>query len=320
MDYYKILGVEKSASESDIKKAFRKLALKYHPDRNKGDKQAEEKFKEANEAYAVLSDPEKRQKYDTYGSAGFQQKYSQEDIFRGSDLGSILREFGINLGGSSFQAGGRTSMGGNPFESMFGQGQSMGGGNPFQQTRSYRSQQGFQQARPGADHTMQLSITLEEVLHGTEKTIALGRGETADKVSVKIPVGIESGKKLRVSGKGGPSPDGGQPGSLYLLINVQNDPRFTRDGNNLIYEKQIPFSSAVLGDSIEVPTLEGKQLKVKVPPGVQSQAKLRLKGHGLPSGPIGPRGDIFVKILIAVPQKPTAKQKKLIKQLKEEGL
>jgi curved DNA-binding protein len=319
MDYYKILGVEKSATGNDIKKAFRKLALKYHPDRNKGDKQAEEKFKEANEAYAVLSDPEKRQKYDTYGSAGFQQKFSQEDIFRGSDLGSILREFGINFGGGAFQAGGRTKMGGNSFESLFGQGPGMGG-NPFQQARGFSGPQGFKPATQGPDHTMQLTITLEEVLNGTEKTIALGRGENADKVSVKIPIGIESGKKLRVPGKGGPSPNGGPPGNLYLLINVQNDPRFTRDGSNLIFEKQISFSAAVLGDSIEVPTLEGKQLKVKVPPGVQSQAKLRLKDHGLPSGPIGPRGDIFVKILIAVPQKPTAKQKKLIKQLKEEGL
>lgn len=317
MDYYKILGIDKSASPTDIKKAYRKLALKYHPDRNKGDKKSEEKFKEANEAYAVLSDPEKKQQYDTFGSAGFQQKYSQEDIFRGSDIGSILREFGINIGGFS-QSGGRSSMGGNPFGSAFGQG--MGGGNPFQQSHGCGGRQGFQQATKGGDHTMQLHITLQEVLSGTEKTIALGRGGAADKVSVKIPAGIESGKKLRISGKGAPSPNGGPSGDLYLLIDVQNDPKFVRDGNNLIVETSIPFSAAVLGASIEVPTLEGKQLKVKVPAGVQSQSKLRLKGHGLPSGPIGPRGDILVKIMIDIPQKITPEQKKLIKQLQEGGL
>ena len=319
MDYYKILGVDKSASASDIKKAYRKLALKYHPDQNKGDKVSEDKFKEANEAYAVLSDPEKKKQYDTFGSTGFQQRYSQEDIFRGSDLGSILREFGINFGGGFSQhPGGRSTGAGHPFESMFGQG--MEGGNPFQQSRGCGGQQSRPQPTMGADHTMQLSITLEEVLHGTEKTIALGRGPAADKVSVKIPAGIESGKKLRVSGKGQASPNGGQAGNLYLLIDVEKDPRFTRDGSNLIVEKQIPFSSAALGDSIEIPTLEGKQLKVKVPSGVQSQSKLRLKGHGLPSGPIGPRGDIFVKILIAVPQNITDEQKKLIKKLKKEGM
>lgn len=318
MDYYKILGVDKSSSANDIKKAYRKLALKYHPDRNKDDKKAEEKFKEANEAYAVLSDPEKKKQYDTFGSDRFQQRYSQEDIFRGSDLGSILREFGVNFGGSfSQQTGGRAS--GNPFESMFGQGTRMGGSNPFQQTRGCGGQQNYQPTK-GSDHTMQLPITLEEVLSGTEKTIALGRGTSADKVSVKVPAGIESGKKLRITGKGAPSPDGGPPGDLYLLISVNSDPRYKRDGSNLIIEKQIPFSSAVLGDVIEVPTLEGKQLKVKIPPGVQPQSKLRLTGHGLPSGPIGPRGDIMVKILVEVPPKISAEQKKIIKQLKKEGL
>nr|MBF0223224.1 DnaJ domain-containing protein [Desulfobulbaceae bacterium] len=318
MDYYKILGVDKSSSSNDIKKAYRKLALKYHPDRNKDDKKAEEKFKEANEAYAVLSDPEKKKQYDTFGSDRFQQRYSQEDIFRGSDIGSILREFGVNFGGGfSQQAGGRA--GGNPFESMFSQAQHMGGGNPFQQSRGCGGQQSYQPTK-GADHTMQLTISLEEVLNGTEKTIALGRGPAADKVSVKVPAGIESGKKLRISGKGAPSPNGGPSGDLYLLITVQDDPRYKRDGSNLIVEEQISFSSAVLGDVIEVPTLEGKQLKVKIPAGVQPQSKLRLTGHGLPSGPLGPRGDIMVKILVKVPPKISAQQKKLIKQLKEEGL
>ena len=315
MDYYKILGVDKTATKDDLKKAYRKLALKYHPDRTKGDKKAEEKFKQANEAYAVLSDPEKRQQYDTYGSDTFQKRYTQEDIFRNADLSSILKEFGFNVGGFS-QAGGRTR-GGAPFESFFSQSSNMGGGTPFQS-------QGFggPRAQPakGADATLELNITLAEVMNGTEKTIALGRGASADKVSVKIPAGIESGKKLRVAGKGQASAQGGPTGDLYLLINILPDPNFSRDGNDLVNEKFIPFSAATLGDTIAVPTLEGKTLNVKVPPGIQSQAKLRLKGHGLPAGPIGPRGDLLVRFTVEVPKTLTTDQEALIQQLKELGL
>lgn len=313
MDYYKILGVDKGATKEDLKKAYRKLALKYHPDRTKGDKKAEEKFKQVNEAYAVLSDPEKRQQYDTYGADTFQKRYTQEDIFRNADLGSILREFGFNAGGFS-QAGGR-ARGGSPFDSFFTQG-GMGGGSPFQS--------GFGGGRPqpakGEDATLELAITLAEVLSGTEKTIALGRGPHSDKVSVKVPAGIESGKKLRVTGKGHPSPQGGAAGDLYLLITILPDPIFSRDGNDLICERLIPFSAAALGETIAVPTLEGKTLNVKVPPGIQPQAKLRLKGHGLPAGPLGPRGDLLVRFMPEVPPKLTPAQRQVIEQLKELGL
>jgi curved DNA-binding protein len=309
MDYYKILGVAKDASTEEIKKAYRKLALKYHPDRNQGNKESEEKFKEANEAYAVLSDPEKRKQYDTFGSTGFQQRYSQEDIFRNSDIGSILREFGINFGGmgGGFSSGGfRTfSSGRSPFEDIFSQ-----GGHA----------QGFRTQQPvkGQDLSLELSISLEEVMRGAEKTISLGRG--GEKVTVKIPTGIESGKKLRVAGKGSPSPMGGQPGDLYLHIKVEPHPVFEREGNNLVFEKAIPFSSAVLGTEIDVPTLNGKQFKVKVPAGIQPQSKLRLKGHGLPAGPHGPYGDILVKIAAEVPKKVNKAQKKLLNELAETGL
>lgn len=313
MDYYKILGVTKGDSPEAIKKSYRKMALKYHPDHNKDDKESEEKFKQANEAYAVLSDPEKRKQYDTFGSTGFSKRYSQEDIFRGSDIGSILREFGINMGGrgGGFSSGGYrtfTSGGGrSPFDDMFSQ----GGGCRSNSCRSA-------QTVKGQDLTLELPISLQDVLNGGEKTIALGRG--GEKVSVKIPKGIESGKKLRVTGKGSHSPMGGQPGDLYLHIKVNLDPTFTRDGSDLIIEKHIPFSAAALGTEISIPTLSGKQLKVKIPAGMQPQAKLRMKGRGLPQGPLGPRGDILVKITVEVPKQTTEDQMKLIRELAEMGL
>jgi curved DNA-binding protein len=312
MDYYKLLGVKKSASPEEIKKAYRKLALKYHPDRNKGDKEAEEQFKKISEAYAVLSDKEKRQQYDTVGSAGFHQRYSQEDIFRNADLDDILRGFGINLGGgrTTFRSSGG---GGGMFDEMFHQ--PGAGGRASQGFHDFRQQQ-----VKGNDLSLELPISLEEVLRGTEKTISLGGGTAAEKVSVRIPAGIETGKKLRISGKGAPSPTGGPPGDLYLLIRVELHPTFTREGSQLSMDLQIPYSSAVLGAEVEVPTLEGKQLKVKVPPGCQPQAKLRLRKHGLPDGQGGARGDLLVKILVAVPKDMSDEQKDLVNRLKESGL
>ncbi|MDR9502053.1 MAG: J domain-containing protein [Desulfurivibrionaceae bacterium] len=305
MDYYKILGVDKTADSAAIKKAYRKLAMKYHPDKTAGDKAAEEKFKQANEAYAVLSDPEKRKEYDTYGSSDFSQRYSQEDIFRGSDLGSILREFGMNFGGGFSQSGGA----GSPFESFFSQSSGLG---PDQG-------RGFQQrAAKGQDMIMELWVTLEEVVSGTERTISLAH--LNDKVSVKIPPGIESGKRLRVTGKGAPSPMGGPAGDLFLKINVQPHTLFKQDGATLIHEKKIPFSQAALGTKVTIPTLEGKELSVKIPAGMQSGGKLRLKGKGLPQGPKGPRGDLMVKIDIEVPKELSAEQEKLLQELQKTGL
>ncbi len=313
MDYYKLLGVEKNASPEEIKKAYRKLALKHHPDRNKGNKEAEEQFKKISEAYAVLSDAEKRQQYDSFGSAGFQQRYSQEDIFRNADLGDILREFGINFGGgrATFRSSGG---GGGIFEEMFRQ--PGAGGRASQGFQDFRQQQQVK----GNDLSLELPITLNEVLTGAEKTISLGRGGAAERVSVKIPPGIETGKKLRISGKGSPSPMGGPPGDLYLLITVEPHPVFSREGAHLSMDLQIPYSSAVFGAEVEVPTLDGKQLKVKVPPGCQPQAKLRLRKQGLPEGRGGERGDLLVKIVVAVPKELSEKQQALVNNLKETGL
>jgi curved DNA-binding protein len=306
MSYYETLGVSKDSSAQDIKKAYRKLAMKYHPDKNKGDKAAEEKFKKISEAYAVLSDPEKRKQFDTFGESGFQQRYSQEDIFQGFDIGDILKEFGLGgFSGGSFRSSGGA---GSPFEGFFHQ-----AGGP-----------GRASARPqpvkGSDLTFELAVSLNDVLSGAEKTISLRMEGRIESVSVKVPKGIKVGQKLRLVGKGSPSPMGGPAGNLYLVIKEQPHPSFTRDGSNLITENRIPFSQACLGSEINITSLEGKELKVKVPAGIQQQSKLRLKGHGLPAGSKGGRGDIYVKIAIDIPKELTDEQKEIIQELADKGL
>ncbi|MCI5160530.1 MAG: J domain-containing protein [Candidatus Electrothrix sp. AX5] len=314
MEYYKILGVEKTASAAEIKKAYRKLALKYHPDKNPDNKEAEDKFKQISEAYAVLSDEKKRQEYDTYGSAGFQQRYSQEDIFRGFDINDIFNQFGGGGGRTSFRFGGRGgAAGGNPFD-FFSQagGGAQGGGCGGGGCRP--------QPVKGQDQTYELAITLEDVLNGGEKNISLRRDGGNQNIAVKIPKGIESGKRLRLSGKGAPSSSGGPPGDLYLKVTVQPHESFTRDGDNLITEKKVPFSQACLGTAVEITSLDGRKFKLKVPAGVQQEAKLRIKGHGLPSGPIGAQGDIYVKIFVDIPRQLTEEQEEAIQKLAESGL
>ncbi|MDH3329160.1 MAG: DnaJ domain-containing protein [Desulfobulbaceae bacterium] len=310
MDYYETLGVSKSSSAEEIKKAYRKLALKYHPDKNNGDKDSEAKFKQISEAYAVLSDKKKRQQYDTFGSNGFHERYSQEDIFRGFDLNNILRQFGF--GANSFGTGAsfRSSHGANPFESMFGNVSGMG------------CQGGGCKPQPvkGQDLTYELAISLEDVLQGADKTISLRRDGKTQNVTVKVPKGIESGKRLRLSGKGVPSSSGGPPGDLYLKVNVAPHSHFTREGDDLVIERRIPFSKACLGTDVEITSLEGKRFKVKVPAGVQQESRLRIKGYGLPSGPIGERGDIYVKIAVQIPQVLSSEQQGVIGKLAEAGL
>ena len=310
-DYYKILGVSKSSSDDEVKKAYRKLAMKYHPDHNKDDKVAEEKFKDVSEAYAVLSDKEKRQQYDMFGSEGFQNRYSQEDIFRDFDIGSIFSEFG-------FGGKGRTEGG---FGNIFGgRGNNFGGGSsPFGDPFGAHSRR----PRPvkGNDIIYELSLTLEDILENSEKLIAYhGDGSKQEKISVKIPAGISSGKKLRLAGKGNPGINGGPNGDLYIKIKIINHPVFKREGDDILMTRDIKFSEAALGSDIEVETIDKKTLRLKIPPGTQNNAKFRLKGYGMPHMNKNGRGNAYVYVNIEVPKKLTDEQEKIIKELSDTGI
>lgn len=310
-DYYSILGIAKSSSPEEIKKAYRKLALKYHPDRNKDDKNAESKFKEISEAYAVLSDPDKRKQYDMFGADGFQRRYSQEDIFHDFDFGSLFREFG-------FGGGGRTQ---NIFSQFFGgQGQSRfrSGASPY--GSGFGGFEGRPQPVKGQDLIYELSITLEEAAETTQKMISYQPGAPSEKLSVKIPAGINTGKKLRLKGKGQPGRHGGAAGDIYIQIKVLDHPLFKREGDDLIFTREIRFSEAVSGTEIEVPTIDKKTLRLKIPAGTQGKARFRMKGYGMPRMNGGGRGDSYVEIAVAVPKKLNKKQKALIKEMAEAGL
>lgn len=315
-DYYQVLGVEKKASAEEIKKAYRKLAVKWHPDKNPTNKAAaEEKFKKISEAYAVLSDVKKREQYDQFGSADqFRQQYSQEDIFRDFDLDEILRGFGFggSRGGgrTTFRTGGRRGGGGyqeheDPFSGIFGD----GGG------RQYANM-----PQKGRDAEYNLSISLEESVLGADKKISLQIENRIEDITVKIPAGISSGKKLRLPSKGLSGYNGGPTGDLYLNISVLPHPIFSRDGNDLYIEKTIKFTQAALGTAIDVPTLEGTTKRLKIAPGTQNNTKIRMKGFGVPGLKGATKGDQYIKINVDVPKKLTDKQIKMIEQLAEEGI
>jgi curved DNA-binding protein len=309
MDYYKTLGVSRDASPEEIKKAYRKLAVKYHPDKAKGDKkQAEENFKKVSEAYAVLSNPEKRQEFDQYGAQGFRAKFSQEDIFRGFNFND-LHDLGVSD---------------NIFSRLFG-GRGGARGGPRSRSRVFRygdPEDFAAQAQPlkGEDLQAEMPITLHEVAFGTEKILTFSRNGQTEKVSVKIPPGTLPGKKLRVAGKGRTSPQGGAPGDLYVKLREVEHPVFKREGNDLYVDRRIRLTEAVLGTKVTVPTLDGKTMSLKVPPGTQSHTKMRLKNYGLPHPNGKTRGDQFVRIIVETPANLSKKQKTILEELAKEGL
>jgi curved DNA-binding protein len=296
-DYYQTLGVAKNASDAEIKKAYRKLAMKHHPDHSKGDSRSEEMFKKISEAYAVLSDKEKRQQYDTFGSAGFHQRYSQEDIFRNVDLGDILKEFGFGGQGMRFSFGG-----GSPFGGPFG------------------GRQRRQAPVKGSDLVYELPLTLQDVAHGTSKTVTFQHQGRSENITVKIPPGMITGKKLRLAGKGEQSGYGGPPGDLYIQSLVSADPTFTTDVYDLYTTITIRLSDSLLGTQVDIPTLDGGALSLKIPPGTRHKTRMRLAGHGLPKMKESSKGDLYVTVLVDSPRELTSDQKKLVEKLAATGM
>ncbi len=345
-DYYEVLGISKSASAEEIKKAYRKLAIKYHPDKNPGNKEAEEKFKEAAEAYEVLSDPEKKQRYDQFGHQGVGGAGFGGGAGGGMSMEDIFANFGDIFGGH------------NPFESFFG-----GGGG------------GGRRVRKGSNLRIKISLTLDEIANGVEKKIKVkrmsaapgvtfktcptchgtgqvrkvmntmlgqmvssstchscsGSGQTIDHrppgvdssglqpkeevISIKIPAGVSDGMQLSMSGKGNEAPGGGMPGDLLILIEEKPDPQLKRDGNNVMYDLYLSFIDAALGTTVEVPTIGGK-VKIKIEPGTQSGKILRLRGKGIKDINGYGAGDQLIHINVWTPKKLTAEERNLLESLR----
>ncbi len=305
-DYYKILGVDKNASEKEIKQAYRRLARKYHPDVNPGDKEAEERFKEINEAHEVLTDPEKRRKYDQLGSSWQQWQRTGRDA-GGFDWSSWFSPGGggqqvhVEYGdlGDLFGSGGFSDF----FESLFG-----GVGQPpgTERRRSYRTR-----PRRGRDYEYPVDITLEEAFLGTKRVIEVdGR-----RLEVKIPPGVKTGSKVRMAGEGGEGVGGGSKGDLFLKINVLPHPTFERKGNDLHCEVDVGLYTAILGGEIAVPTLKGR-VKLKIPPGTQNGRVFRLSGQGMPHlRDPKKHGDLYVKVRVVLPQRLSEREKELFREL-----
>lgn len=303
-DYYKILGISKNASQDEVKKAYRKLAVKYHPDKNKGNKEAEERFKEIGEAYEVLKDPEKRKKYDQMGANWKQYEQAGAGGFDFSQFG------GGAPGGGSFHFEG-------DMDDIFG---GAGGGfsdffNAFFGGRG-GAQSGFagqQRPRKGQDLQAEMEISLEEAYRGSSRILNLD----GQKLRVTIKPGTYDGQELRIKGKGSPGIGGGPGGDIYIKTRVRSDDKHRIDGNNLILKTNVDLYTAVLGGKKEIQTLAGK-LNVPVPKGSQSGSKLRLKGKGMPVyNKPGQFGDLFVQLNVVIPKNLSQEEINLFKKLKE---
>jgi len=294
-DYYEVLGVPKSASDDEIKKAYRKLAVKYHPDKNPGDKEAEAKFKEINEAHDVLSDKQKRARYDQFGHAGV-----------GGASGNPFAG-----GGNPFGQGGAFNFNGQTFNFDF----SSGSGSVFDDILgSIFGNGGARRARRGADYQTLVTLTFEEAIFGTTETVTTHDGKN---VKVKIPAGIDDGMSVRIKGKGGPAPEGGaEPGDLYVRVRVKPHKHLTREGAIILSEERISMVDAALGCEIEVETVDGT-VTMKVPAGTQSGTPFKLSGHGVPFRADGDRGPHIVTVIVETPKNLSRKQKELLEEFRK---
>jgi curved DNA-binding protein len=305
-DYYETLGVPKTATEDEIRSAFRKLARKYHPDVAKDKTAAEEKFKQINEAYEVLGDPEKRRKYDQLGAdwnqpGGFQPPPG----WGGQQAGGGFHGYGGQDGGVEFEFGGTGFS--DFFEAFFGGGRGRSafggfGGRPAGAER-------------GNDVEADIMVTLEEALHGSTRTVSLRRAGSnkVESYQVKIPRGVHEGQRIRLAGQGEAGERGGKSGDLFLRVRLARHPDFSIEGSDLIHEVKIAPWQAVLGTELKVPTLEGT-VRLKVPPGTQGGQRFRLRGRGLTTSS-GTRGDLYVEVQINVPKKLTDREREIWREL-----
>jgi curved DNA-binding protein len=299
IDYYQVLGLKKDATEKDIKSAYRKLARKYHPDLNPNDKEANKKFQEVNEANEVLSDPDKRKKYDQYG-----ENWQHADAYEAQQQQTGGRPYSGYSGGNaeggfnyeSFGDGGDFS---DYFQSMFG---NMGGGGRGRQAK-YR----------GQDYSSELHLNLQDVLESQKQTLTVN----GKNIRITIPAGVENGQTIKIAGHGGAGSNGGPAGDLLITFVIKADSRFKRDGNNLHASVDIDLYTAVLGGEVIAETLTGK-VKVPVKAGTQNGAKVKLKGKGMPVyKKENEFGDLYLSYQVAIPTELTDKQKELFKELQQ---
>ncbi|MGE3539544.1 MAG: DnaJ C-terminal domain-containing protein [Candidatus Tectimicrobiota bacterium] len=292
-DYYSVLGIQRNAVEKDIKQAYRRLARQYHPDVNPGDAAAEQKFKEISEAYTVLSNAESRKKYDRFGhqafAAGFNTPYT------GGDFGSF------HSGNMKDFFTGRGTFGdglGSMFEEFFGGGR--------QRTTAT--------ATPGQDLEKTVEIGFEEAVRGTTAQIQVTRRDgTIERLQVKIPPGVDTGSKVRVSGKGDAGVAGGQAGNLYIVVQVRPHAYFLRQGNDILCDVPVTLAEVMLGAKIDVPTIDGK-IAMTLPPGTQNGRRFRLRGKGVPALHGGGRGDHYVTVHVVLPEQIDARSRELVEE------
>ncbi len=348
-DYYEVLGVEKNASPDQIKAAYRKQAVKYHPDKNKGDKGAEEKFKEASEAYHVLSNSERKQNYDNFGHAAFENGGGGRGGFGNFDFSGSFSDIFEDFFGEGFGGGGRRSRRSNNRgsdlrydlsisleEAYTGKKQDIkfstsercdtcsgSGSKPGHSASScsmcgghgqVRSSQGFftvQQTCP------QCAGSGEEISHPCSSCNGQGKKQASKRLSVTIPKGVDDGTRIRLSGKGEAGSRGASNGDLYLFINVDSHELFKRSEVNLFFEFPISFTDAALGTTIEIPTIDGGKAKIKIPDGTQSGKQFRLKGKGMPFMRRGDYGDLYVQVNTEVPVSLNKEQKDLLEKFRK---
>lgn len=312
-DFYSILGVDKKAKPGQIKKAYRKLARKFHPDVNPDDPNAEEKFKEIQQAYSVLSDAKEREIYDQVGHEAYTSGASAAPDGQRMDIGDIFNQAAGRRGEGgtyTYTVKGDAAGVGGLFEQLFNQG--FGGARSWEGS-PFAGGARAQVRQKGPDRQMAVSISFDEAYTGKELTLTVNKGE---KLKVRIPPGIDSAGKVRLAGRGEPGLNGGPPGDLLLVITVQDHPYFKRNGDNIYLDVPVTFSEAALGATVEIPTMTGK-VQMKIPAGTQSGQEFRLRGKGFARKRGTGRGDQIVKVQVSVPQHLAMRSRELVREFAE---